>query len=760
MARDDVEPDNDNENGVDWETDESDSESQGDEMGLDMPPLLPVPDVALPGDRLCDTCKALELTPRRFVVLPDDPDKGKNIPDSLDLPLGLVKDIRQKIFCPLCRLVIVALGGEKVPVEENGKPTSVVMSWNTDGPKADPNQPWNHDPQIRILRPYCQLADGDFVDSVRLNLFPEITLLANDSPVPSKTFFARPIPQDKIDFGMVRNWFSLCEMWHGDRCDEVEMLDSVLHPKNEIEAFRVIDVIDNCLVRGDSNCTYAALSYVWGRVEVLRTMAGNIDRLEQPGSLKLPEFYDKIPWTVRDAMEATKEMGLRYLWVDSLCIVQDDTTGEKADYISKMDLVYALAYVTIVAATGHDANAGLPGVRPGTQNYHQPIEELAPGFRLAFKPRAGDYLFDAVYETRGWTFQEKLFSRRTLRFVGGGVVYHCRQADEWREDVVFENGEGILGDLSMPERDNDIGRFEGLIQSYSGMNFTFDSDIYHAFTGVAKFISRQLKSSLCHGIPEAYFDWFLLWTNLGEQTRRQKAPSWSWSGWIGESWPRMWDWYSRDARSIREALRNRTWIIWYHRAAHDSEKCRLVWSHNRQSSQSRPRNFYGGEMQNRFNIDCSQTVPTPKTLVNAPEYFVDTLNPHPGSGFLQFWTVSVTLRLNTPVSSERDRGPTKMDKRFGIFGKDGKEMGNIYVNKNWSSGNIAGEHEFILLCEGRDKRAEGNNDPDDEPGWRYMVMLLEWHGEWAERVSVGSIRKNKVDQALGKGPVWKEIILG
>jgi len=392
------------ENSSDWETEGEESIEHETAKIAVMPSLLPVPaDITSPGDTLCDTCKALKLTARRFVVLPGDPEKGQNVPDNLDLPLGLVKDILKKKYCPFCRLVIVSLGGSKVPVEEDGEATSVVMSWNTDGPRLNPYEPWNHDPQIRILRPYCRLANGGFVRSVRLNMFPEITLLANDSPVPSKTFFARPISQDKIDFQMVRNWFSLCEAWHGDACNEVEMLNTIMHPADETRSFRVIDVLDNCLVRGESTCTYAALSYVWGRAEVLRTVTENVDKLEQIGSLKLPEFYDLIPWTVRDAMQATREMGLRFLWVDSLCIVQDDTTGEKADHISKMDLVYGMAFVTIIAATGDNANAGLPGVRPGTRNYCQPIEEVMPGLRLAFKPRMVDYLDDAVYETRGWT---------------------------------------------------------------------------------------------------------------------------------------------------------------------------------------------------------------------------------------------------------------------------------------------------------------------------------------------------------------------
>lgn len=393
----------------DWDTESEDMEEPTGPEVLKRPvapPLLPVPiDLTSPGDRLCDTCKALELTPRRFVVLPGDLDKEINVPDNPSIPLGLVKDILGKRYCPLCRLVIVALGGDRVQVPEfdNEEPTSIKMCWDTVGPKPNPYASWNNKTQIHVLKLYCQTVGGGYAQSLRLNTIPEITLLANDSPVPATTFFVRPIPQDKIDFGLVQNWFSLCEAWHGEYCNKAEMLEIDTHPADEIPAFRFIDVIDHCLVRGESKSKYAALSYVWGRMKFFRTLRDNVGKLEEPGALKLPEFYNKIPWTIRDAIQTVRDIGLRYLWVDSLCIVQDDTSGEKAEAISKMDLVYGAAFVTIVAATGDNADAGLPGVRPGTRGYRQPIEELIPGLRLAAKSASADYMKDSVYKTRGWT---------------------------------------------------------------------------------------------------------------------------------------------------------------------------------------------------------------------------------------------------------------------------------------------------------------------------------------------------------------------
>ncbi|TFK34154.1 heterokaryon incompatibility protein-domain-containing protein [Crucibulum laeve] len=728
-------------------------------------------DIASPTDSLCDVCKDLNLSPSRFIVLPSD-NETQNKPHDPNINMGTVKDIRSRSHCPFCRLILVALGGKEVPDEEDGKDVSVVMSWSTDGIRPDVNQPWNHIPQIRTLNPYAQKGKGEYVGSRRLNLFPEITLLANDSPTDLKAFFVRPIRDDCIDFSVVRNWLSLCERYHGESCNKSKLLNhEIINPTDEIPSFRLIDVDSNCLVLSPPQCRYVALSYVWGKkADFFRTRSDIVNELEKSGALLRPEFYDGIPMTIRDAMQVVREIGLQYLWVDSLCIVQDDEVGSKAEAMAKMDLVYGGAFVTIMAASATDVTAGLPGVRSGTRGEGQPIEEIMPGFRLAFKPKYQDYIKDAVYYTRAWTFQEQQFTSRSLIFIGGQVVFNCGQADQWREDVVCEDKRIVSKQLKAPEINN-IGNFEGLLQSYSDLSLTYESDIYNAFTGLSRYFQSELKTNLCHGMPGLYFDWFLLWYPLHEQRRRKLAPSWSWSGWIGQSWPRMWDWYTRKIDKIHGAQQTRTWIIWYHRLAHDSTKCIPILppnenNNNEQSdreskTRSQARNFYGGHVRDRFPFDCSKTLPSDRTLDGAPEYYKDTLNPTPGSGFLQFWTVSVMLSIK-PATSVAKPGPANRPPRLGIFGRDSeRELGTLYLTSEWCAidGNVGGTHEFILLCEGREERAE-NQRYDEEPGWKYMIMLIEWHGDWAERVSIGCIDKHELNQTLGDGPVWKEIILG
>jgi hypothetical protein len=390
----------------DWET-ESDGDGYENDEGIIVPPLLPLPSaLAKPNDSLCDTCRGLDLTAIQFVVLPGDAEKENKLEDR-SIELGLVEDMKKKSHCPFCRLVLTALGRE-VPSFEDGEPVSVLMSWSTDGPIPDVNAPWNHIPQIRVLKLFLQKGEGGFVNPKGLNVFPEITLLANDASSPSKSYFVRLI-DDQIDFGMIRNWLSICKITHGSQCDKAEIqVDQVEDPATDIPHFRLIDVVDNCVIPAPSGCQYVALSYVWGRIDpktILRMLNDNKDLLDKPGALVRPEYRDKTPVTIRDAMQVVRELNFRYLWVDSLCIIQDDDgpSGSKMGAISKMDLVYGGAYLTIMAATGADANAGCPGLRPGTRGITPPVEEVLPGLRLAYKPKYQDYIPGSVYFTRGWT---------------------------------------------------------------------------------------------------------------------------------------------------------------------------------------------------------------------------------------------------------------------------------------------------------------------------------------------------------------------
>lgn len=368
-------------------------------------PLLPVPDdISRHCDDLCNVCKELSLDVKSFVVLPGDKEWNSwNEPDDLTISLGKVEDIKKKTDCPLCRLVLVALSTKDVPTHENHEPLYVSMSWNTNGPIPDPSAPWNHRPEVRVLRPYLRTQSGGFPD-MRLNLFPEITLLANDSPTNSTTYFIRPYQQDKIDFAVVRRWLALCNAHHGETCRTNPLLKELnrSHPTKEVPDFRCIDIEQRCVAMLPPGCRYAALSYVWGCEINFKALSSNIEELEKPGSLDDPKFLSKIPLTIRDAIDVAKEVGIEYLWVDNLCIIQDDKE-KMTKTIQTMDLIYSASDLVIVTAGSDNAHVGIAGLRSGTREYRQPIEQIAPGFRLAFRTRWADSVQGRSYYTRGWT---------------------------------------------------------------------------------------------------------------------------------------------------------------------------------------------------------------------------------------------------------------------------------------------------------------------------------------------------------------------
>ncbi|KAF8869573.1 hypothetical protein CPB84DRAFT_1856165 [Gymnopilus junonius] len=160
------------------------------------------------------------------------------------------------------------------------------MSWNTDGPIPDLAKPWD------------------------LNLFPEITLLVNDTPDPLKqTFFTRFI-KDQIDFGMVRNWLTACKNWHGSVCDKSKMLgDTVEDPSIEIPHFCLMDVTDKCIVLAPPDPKYIALSYIWGNIDVkttLRLLKENAAQLAESGALLDPKYCDRIPLTILNVMQVSR----------------------------------------------------------------------------------------------------------------------------------------------------------------------------------------------------------------------------------------------------------------------------------------------------------------------------------------------------------------------------------------------------------------------------------------------------------------------
>ena len=219
-----------------------------------------------------------------------------------------------------------------------------------------------------------------------------------------------------INYGLLRSWLSQCDINHS-RCASNRL------NVDQATRIRLIDVIEHKIVHGKLGDQYFALSYVWGGVDRLKARKENLKVLEKTDSLQ--RLSASIPRTVHDAMNLVRKIGFRFLWVDSLCIVQDDLV-ETHDQISMMHEIYSAAYATIVQHTGCDANAGLPGVRTGSRSLLATKVHIDETILMAqANYTVPDVLNKSIHSTRGWTYQEVLLSTRCLHFFDKHVTFVC-----------------------------------------------------------------------------------------------------------------------------------------------------------------------------------------------------------------------------------------------------------------------------------------------------------------------------------------------
>lgn len=299
---------------------------------------------------------------------------------------------------------------------------------------------------------------------------------------------------------------------------------------NTLDEMMVIDIENLNIVDAPTECRYCALSYVWGKSSKrwLTLTKDNAASLRAPNSL----VGGSLSQTILDAIQVCKELGECYLWVDSLCIVQDDPVNQMRQ-IDIMDMIYASATVTLVAAAGDHADTGLPGVsvwaREATRQTIT-IQDMEVSNAL---PRLKDMIEVSVWNTRGWTYQERMFSHRCICFTESQAYYGCSQG------VQYEEADRLARTIWTTEsfkKKLQSGTFMELytnnVTDYTLRSLTSQADIIRAFRGVLNDMSRKYTETFHAGLPAGQFEQALMWQKSRQSRagdRSQIAPSWSWA---------------------------------------------------------------------------------------------------------------------------------------------------------------------------------------------------------------------------------------
>ncbi|ORY13728.1 heterokaryon incompatibility protein-domain-containing protein [Clohesyomyces aquaticus] len=205
----------------------------------------------------------------------------------------------------------------------------------------------------------------------------------------------------QIDFGLVRAWIGALPPFEREGT-------SGLSPVIQKD-FMLLDAVDKCVVRISQPAKCAALSYVWGATNTLLHKKETSTKSRRPQGV--PLWGDAVPKTIRDSMQLVVTIGYRYLWVDSLCVTQDDEEYKMLQ-INNMDSIYRSGSFTTVNTNGDHADAGLLGVRVHTRSWYQHIQRVGKT-NLANRPEMPVYA-DSPWGGRAWTLQEGAMSRRKL----------------------------------------------------------------------------------------------------------------------------------------------------------------------------------------------------------------------------------------------------------------------------------------------------------------------------------------------------------
>jgi hypothetical protein len=377
-----------------------------------------------------------------------------------------------------------------------------------------------------------------------------------DEPSTTKKLLSARLISPSYDANHVRAWLK--------ECPRSSIPPTEDHAFNFIERF--IDTIEQKLieVRKDDrlqiplSASFAALSYVWGKngQQVTLTKATH-QKLHSQGAITSANLSK----TIKDAIRVCQDIGIRYLWVDALCIIQDDNGPDKMRQIKNLHHIYMNASVTIVATFGDSANAGLPGVDPDSK---KPRQLLARIQGLKFVKQSLDldnFLSQTHWKTRAWTFQEFLLSPRRLVFTGKAIYFSCAHGVRSEDLTNPSHSSGLLykGDFRRSGYDFQLEdklnwtTYAELVSNYTARQLTNQTDILPAFAALSKVLQEELffDAPFVSGLPISSLDAALLWrrclgcdscrnTSRGLKKSGGKfymlspfAPSWSWASWIG-----------------------------------------------------------------------------------------------------------------------------------------------------------------------------------------------------------------------------------
>ena len=420
-----------------------------------------------------------------------------------------------------------------------------------------------------------------------------------------KLISGRPVSSDPASqecFDVANGWLRECisssrhqfcksttEELHGAHSPLPTRVIDVGHPNGSQEP-RLI--LASNITSGSSR-SYAALSHCWGGQPFAQ-----IDGPESPNSVQtsvdenpnkattslrplttLKENIEDrmkiipmsiLPRTFRDAVKVTRGLGLRFLWIDSLCIIQDSKSDWEKEAAQMAD-IYKNSYVTIAAESSPDSHHGILNERhSGFCSIEVPFISKRHNIQttMFIRPALDDWEISMSEPksklcSRAWVLQESLLAPRTIHYGIQQILWECRSHSLAEGDMTpiapstrekswsWSRNKRFLSDVeevSIPRsntptegitvKDTYYLRWYSILNDYSSRKLTFPSDVFPALAGIATEFNRRLQDQYIAGLWKADLLRGLLWTvskpELAKSAIPYRAPTWTWASIIGQ----------------------------------------------------------------------------------------------------------------------------------------------------------------------------------------------------------------------------------
>jgi hypothetical protein len=350
-------------------------------------------------------------------------------------------------------------------------------------------------------------------------------------------------PDSEHTLQIAASFVSRCATTHPE-CRRPPTEDPSQLPKRVIDVYPYgskshVRLHDSAVRSGE----YICLSHCWGNIDLVKTT------LENKEEMKAGIALDALPKTYRDAIDITRKLSVRYIWIDSLCILQGpDPNPDWEQESVKMGAIFQNSLCTIAATAAENSLVGCfiartPPTRVVTLRCR--FEENRRVGTIYFRPAFQNWhnILLGPLDKRAWTLQERILSNRILHFGEDQMLVECNRGITGENGHQYEHTNiprrlpllshfvSAYASANIAERKRRLqSAWSRTVTDFTTRSLTYETDKLPAIAGLANEIQRFTGDKYFMGLWRSCLSRQLLWYGIGlSKPLMHRAPSWSWA---------------------------------------------------------------------------------------------------------------------------------------------------------------------------------------------------------------------------------------